>query len=344
MGHAEIENQTPFELAPLFIADENGRPLLTTVVKATFAIVGASIKVADEQLPVNLSGEHYGDPDTSSYKYEPETAFIKPATDVVLIGSAYPQRSNDRQVDVTLKVGENLKKTVRVFGDRTWVKRLGAVDMTNPEPLERVPLVYERAFGGWDSAEPDPLASKFEPRNPVGCGFKRNEWEEGLPVPNIEDPKNLLRIYGDTPPPAGFGFTSPSWVPRTQYAGTYDQKWEDERSPLLPTDFDVRFFNAATSGLISDDYLRGDESVFIENTSPNGSVNFELPGLSAPQIRVQLIDREDELLSTNLDTVIINTDEKLLFMLWRANVVLKNGPHDVQSMQITANIPSPISN
>ena len=35
---------------------------------------------------VSLAGQLWGEPGKSSYKYEPECAFIKPATDVVLIG------------------------------------------------------------------------------------------------------------------------------------------------------------------------------------------------------------------------------------------------------------------
>ena len=342
MSHPEVENNSPFEFEQLYLTNEDGYPIVVLIVKATYTI-GNSLTLAEEQRPVIWDGEYYGPPETSSQKYEPETAFIKPSTDVALIGSAYPKRAGDRQVDVTLRVGEELQKTARVFGDRKYVKRMGIVDMTNPEPIEQVPLIYERAFGGWDSAEPDPMNCKFEPKNPVGCGFKRNEWEEGLPVPNIEDPKNLLGTYGSSAPPVGFGFLLPHWLPRSKYVGTYDQKWEDERSPLLPTDFDIRFFNAASSGLISKEYLKGDETVSIENASPNGSINFNLPGISPPQIRIRLRGPKDETLSTNLDTVIINTDENVLQMLWRTNMVVNNGPHDVQLIEINANVPETLS-
>jgi len=49
----------------------------------------------DEQAPVNLSGEHWAAPETSSYKYEPEIAFIKPATDIVLIGHAHAKNRDN---------------------------------------------------------------------------------------------------------------------------------------------------------------------------------------------------------------------------------------------------------
>ena len=39
MGHPVIENQTPFAFEPVFLVDEDGRPLLVPVLKATFSIL-----------------------------------------------------------------------------------------------------------------------------------------------------------------------------------------------------------------------------------------------------------------------------------------------------------------
>ncbi len=113
---------------------------------------------------------------------------------------------------------------------------------------------------------------------------------------------------------------------------------------LRPDDFDLRFFNAASPGLVTQEYLKGNEPVLIENASPIGVISFNLPGVEPPKIRVQLRKRPDAHLQTNLDTVIINTDENLVMLLWRSNLVLRNGPHDVVAIQITAEgAPAPIS-
>ena len=89
MGHPVMENKTSFAFEPLFLMNEEGLPLLVPIVKATYNIQeGAWLTLAEKQVPVNIAGEYWGDPEKSSYKYEPETAFIKPATDVVLIGHA----------------------------------------------------------------------------------------------------------------------------------------------------------------------------------------------------------------------------------------------------------------
>ncbi|MCC6418735.1 MAG: DUF2169 domain-containing protein [Gemmataceae bacterium] len=336
MGHPAVNNATPFALESLFVADEEGRPLLVPVVKATYVIhPREGLALAEKPVPVNAAGQFWGDPDTSSYKYEPEVAFIKPATDVVLIGHAHAPKKGTTEVNVTLRVGP-LEKAVRVVGDRLWTKAFLGAAPTDPQAFERVPLTWERAFGGWDRSHPDPAKHTFEPRNPVGTGLrqKHGNLEHGIPLPNLEDPRHPLRAYGDTPPPAGFGFTGPSWQPRAAFAGTYDEAWMKDRMPLLPRDFDRRFFNAAAPGLIAPGHLKGDEAVAVENASPGGRLYFQLPGVPAPQCLVTLAGRPDEHLHTQLDTVIVNTDEKLLFLIWRTHLVVRNGPHDVRSIKV----------
>jgi hypothetical protein len=337
VGEAAVHNKTPFTFGPLFLADEDAQPLLVPVVKATYTIRGnGAVFLAEQQASLTAAGEYWRKPQ-SSYKYEPECAFTKPATDVVLIGHTHATAQSNTEAVVRLSVG-SLAKTVRVVGNRYWIKSLGSVYMSSPEPFEKIPLTYERAFGGWDRSHPDPDKHAFEPRNPVGTGFRSKDgrFEEGIRLPNLEDPKNPIQNHGDTPPPAGFGFTSPDWQPRASFAGTYDSAWMENRMPLLPADFDRRFFNAASPGLIAPGYLKGDEPVSIENASARRKISFDLPGVPPPTCRVQLIGRQDAIVETNLDTVIINTDEDLLLLIWRGHLHVRNGPHDIVSIQIQA--------
>ncbi len=338
MGHPGLENKTLFVCEPLFLTDEDGNPLLVVVIKATYAIIENSrLMLADEQIAVNMGGEHWGDPDTTSYKYEPETAFAKPATDVVLIGHAYAPEPMAVTANVLLKVGP-VMKLINVTGDRYWTKAFGIVSMTKPKPFEKIPLVYENAFGGWDRSHPDPEKHSFDPRNPVGTGFnyKHGKFVDGIKLPNLEDPKNPINNFRDRPQPAGFGFISPNWQPRASFAGTYDEAWMKQRMPLLPKDFNKSFFNAAHPDLIAPGFLNGNEPVLIVNASPNGRISFNLPGNPPPMCLIQLRDRKSEELRTNLDTVIINTDENLIFLIWRAGLLLRNGPQDIVSIQVSA--------
>ena len=336
MGHPTIENRTPFAFEPVFIADEDMRPVVVTLVKATFRFdLDGQVQLADEQIPVNFAGEFWSDAPVSSYKYEPEVALLKPATDVVLIGHARPSASGQTQIDVGIKVGP-VQKLARVFGERFWVRTKDAVVMSRPGALQPTPLIWENAFGGIDAARSAPERMLLEPRNPVGTGFGQPLARDGerLKLPNIEDPQHLIRDYGEVVPPCGFGFTSPNWYPRASFAGTYDETWNKTRKPLLPADFDRRFFNAAAPGLIAPGHLRGNEPVVILNATSAPRVDFRLPAYSPPLCRVAVRGEPDVTLSTVLDTVIVNADEQLLMLLWRAHTGLPRGPHDVAAIEV----------
>lgn len=338
MAQLAIENKSGLAFNFLPLVDKEGLSLLVCLVKATFEIErGGTLSAAERQLELNFAGEHWGDPEKSSYKYEPECALLKLGTDVALIGHAYPPVPGKTEVQVSLRAG-SVGKTIRVVGDRLWVKTLGLVTASDPLPFERIPLRYERAFGGWDRSDPNPERHAFEPRNPVGIGFrsKNGRFQEGVPLPNLEDPGRPLRSYGAVIPPVGFGFTAPHWEPRAKLGGTYDKRWIDERMPLLPLDFDYRFFNGASQGLIAADYFRGDESILVTNASPEHQLSFRLPGLPMPNIAVELKGFRHLNVETKLDTVIVNTDERLLLLLWRGSFQLSRGIEEVKAIRVPA--------
>lgn len=335
MGHAAIENRTLLAVAHLFLADEEGRPLLSVLAQATHRIVpGGEPLLAEQQEPPSLTGELWGkDSAVSSYKIEPAFAFIKRSTDVVLLGHAQERGRRATELGVLFRVGP-VSKAVRVVGDRVWVRSGGAVTATRPQPFDRIPLTYEHAFGGWDRSHADPARHTFEPRNPVGTGFRASggAFEEGIRLPNLEDPAHLLTQYGQVVPPTGFGFTSPHWQPRAALAGTYDEAWSKDRMPLLPVDFDRRFFNAAPPDLVCQGYLTGNEPVLIENASPMGRLSFRLPGMRPPACRAELAGQKDAHVEMRLDTVIVDTDKDRILMLYRGHAPLRDGPHDVRTI------------
>ncbi|HEX5751751.1 MAG TPA: DUF2169 domain-containing protein [Archangium sp.] len=337
MSHPKLDNCTPYTVEPLYLADEHGQPVVTLVAKATFTIQETGrLTLAEEQAPLLLEGLFTGENTSkSSYRFEPECAFFKPSTDVVLVGHGHPPQAGLKEFPVTFQVGP-LHKTVRVVGDRVWYKSLGSISMSSPLPVQRIPLCYERAFGGWDLSAPDARHHTFEPRNPVGLGFRGRSgaFEEGLRLPNLEDPNHPITAFRQAPPPAGFGFLAPHWQPRASYAGTYDDAWSRERMPLLPRDFDRRFLNAASPGLVAAGYLRGDESVCVINCSPGGRLEFRLPGVPPPSFKVALKGRRTAQGSLFLDTVIVDTDAAKVFLLWRAMLPLRTGPLDVASVEV----------
>jgi hypothetical protein len=336
MAHATVENETPHACEHLFLRDEEGRLLLVVLVQATFTILGPrGLALAETQAPPSLTGELHGaSAAVASYRIEPAFAFIKPSTDVVLVGHAQAGRMVT-ELQVGFRVGP-VGKSLRVVGDRAWAKSGNLHSPTRPLPFDRLPLTYERAFGGWDRSHPDPARHTFDPRNPVGVGFRapHGHFEEGSRLPNLEDPGDPVLHHGQSVVPAGVGFTSPNWQPRAALAGTYDDAWARARSPLLARDFDRRFFNGASPGLVAPGYLLGNEPVVVENASPHGKLSFRLPGLPPPRCRVELARREDARPVLSLDTVVVDTDEDRVLLLWRAHVPLRDGPHEVVSIAI----------
>jgi hypothetical protein len=309
----QLINKTPFSAQLALFPTQHGVDSLYIILKATFNI-SQQWTIADEQLQPQAADEYYSeDPDTSSIKYASDFHIGKPATDIVLIGKAVPPDGREaRQLDVSLTVG-SVNKFLRVFGDRVWEN-----GQPGPaQPFTSMPLIYEKAFGGVHVKNGAILAG--EARNPVGCGHsgKRKTKEmNGLPLPNLEDPRNLLQHTGDVVSPAGFGFISPNWQPRLSFAGTYDEHWQKYRAPFLPDDFDLRFFNMAHPDLIYPGYLTGGEPVSINGIGSDGPLQFNLPtvGLTAD---VHIKSRVEHPVF-NLETLLLEPDISKLSMTWRA--------------------------
>lgn len=276
----EIVNETPFAVATMLWEDIHGQPKLTVIVKVTFAIKTGGPTAADEQLPIFTTDEHYGEDPIASVRFESDMVPFKPLADVVLVGRAHaPGGRPATKLDVTMQVG-GLQKTIRVFGDRKWwfpskVTLIPAI--SHPEPFVTMDLTYERAFGGIDEA-----SARYCKGNLKGKGFigkKSKKSVNGTPLPNIEDPNNLIRSWKSHPKPVGFGFFGRGGMPRLRYAGTYDERYEKERAPALPLDFSYAIFNGAHPDLQVKGYLRGDEVVELKNLSREPTMHFHLPGI-----------------------------------------------------------------
>lgn len=328
----ELINLSPFSVQPLLVMDRYGKEILLVVVKATYMLHGSEARLADNQENICMADTYYGDAAVSSVRYAGEMSLYKPATDVILLGSAYPRHRGQRVVDVVLQAGK-LHKTVRVFGDRYWEGKFGAERIGDPQPFDRMPLVFERAFGGIDDS--DAASPESDPRNPVGIGFRANRSRRpvvGTPLPNLENPVQPIRTPMDRPALAGTGFIAPYWEPRRKRAGTYDAKWQAEMAPFLPGDYDPLFQQTAPVDQVYPGYMGGGEPVTVENASPNGRISFGLP---APKFEVAVRMGEDRYtLPMRLDTVVIDGDAGGLRLVWRGSQSVHNRVYDVEWIRV----------
>jgi hypothetical protein len=257
--------------------------------------------------------KHRGDATKTALLYESDLDYTKVTTDVVLNGSAYaPPGRLATQIDVAMKVG-SIEKVLRVFGDRVW--EAGGpfgVALSRPQPFQVMPITYERAFGGTQE-------DGWEPRNPVGVGFATDPSHlVGRPGPNVEDPRALLMSWKERPRPSGFGPVARHWSPRVRFAGTYDERWKKERLPLLPQDFDERFFQYAPLDQQTPEFLKGNEQVELRNLTPSGQLSFTLPG-QFPVFRTRLAGRIVDHRS-KLYSVILEPDVPRVSLLWSTSL------------------------
>jgi hypothetical protein len=232
-----------------------------------------------------------------------------------VLGHAYaPVGRRCGHVDVSL-VSTSFRKTLRVHGDREW--RRGVLGWTPgpAEPFERIPVVYERAWGG---SAPGAEAGWLDgdPHNPVGAG---HVGRAGRPIgdraPNVEYADDAARAGSDGAP-AGFGPIAPHWESRRKWAGTYGEAWERRRKPLLPDDLDDRFFQCAPCDQRPSAHWVGGEELLITNMTPGGRLRVRLPRVMFG-FETSFAGEHPVFHRQVLHSVIVEPDAVRLFMVWQ---------------------------
>jgi hypothetical protein len=329
----QLHNQTRFAAGMFLFPDEAGIDAIYTVVKATFDIVSGIPEISEEQRPVQLSDEYYGEPGASSLERATEAHLSKPGTDVVVVGDAIaPDGRAVKELMVSLEVGER-RQAIRVVGDRSWKGTALKSWPGDPAPFVCMPLVYERAFGGMQILENSDGTTTVnaEPFNPVGRGFRgARSFEEirSEPVPNLEDPDLPVTSMKSRRRPVGFGFVAPSWAPRYPYAGTYDAAWRRSRAPYLPRDFDARFFNTAPADWVFEEGLTGKTPIVVENMSETGVLAIEMPTVD---LAIEVVVAGAVVTpKPALETVLIEPNDAKLFMTFRAKA-----PCDKKALEVS---------
>ncbi len=317
------QNTTGMQADLCVAADKDARDYCVVVVKGTFKTNSrGEMSLAEEQRPLVTADEHYGDPATSSIRYECDFALTKPLTDVVVVGKAIsPSGQPVTQLGVSLEV-QGRKKNLLILGERRWVRSLGSLFASKPIPFIEIPLTFERAFGGQDESR-GPGQVSVEPRNLVGVGFhphRRAALIDGTPMPNLEHPGQTISSPKDRPDPIGLGHVGRVWAQRIAYAGTYDARWRDERAPFLPADFDPRYFQSAPEDQ-QFPHFQGGERIRCVHMAAEPVVQYIIPSLRVP-VRFSFVDHTVEHLGV-LDTVILEPHRALAMLVWRTRVPLR---------------------
>ena len=331
-----------------------GIPLDVLVVRGTFHLGsdGIPMHLAAIQTPLQLGDNFDGpiadDPMGAVLKDDGDIVVGKMRTDVILSGHVYsPDAKPLKDWIAAVRIGA-LRKGLRVSGPRTFKRTLFGWKISRATPVTSVALDYRLAFGGRVQLPAPGRGNDLHfAANPAGIGWlptsadmKDLSWSEKrkvrawvksqqtLPAPQFEDHAKPIRKPSDRPQPQGFGAIARWWQPRVKYQGTLDAKWEAERYPDPPDDYDVRYNQSAHPELISAKLLQGDEEVILAQCLPEGKVVTALPGI-AVQAMTRFANGVRLIMPLALDTVRINLDERTCVVIWRTMFDRSNPPVEI---------------
>ena len=312
----EIITKSAFQVLPFSGRINFPGNSLTILIKATFDISHKAIaKLAEDQLPATAD-EYYPDDEsqTGTLYYSSDFAYFKPAADMLVSAKCHvPNGHPVSACPVSIQIGD-YKKILSVHGSRYWKNIYLSPKTTDPELFTEMDMRYERSFGGADYA-----------LNPIGRGAVKEDItvaDNVLPVPNIQDPKNLANSPFVKTLPAGFSPIPSTWSQRHEKLGTYDKKYLKNRWPWFPEDFSWSHFNAAPRDQQIKDYLHGDEKLRFENLHRKFSVfETQLPGIRPrcftrkqnPETGKRYFDE----VNLKLDTLWVDLEKEKLVLTWR---------------------------
>ncbi len=208
-----VLNDTTIQVATMSCQLKLGQTALVVIAKGTFDLVsGGPAQLSDQADPPTGDEESV---QFGSLTYPSDFAAFKAKADVVLTGHAYPPTGHSAghaKFSFGFE-GNCFTRAIAVFGERHWQKALLSLAPVDPQPFDKMPLIYERAFGGAEFTA-----------NPVGVGFKSRASKDGKArLPNLEDPQDLISSPNQTPKPMCFGPSSPRWRPGAEVL--FDRHW-----------------------------------------------------------------------------------------------------------------------
>jgi hypothetical protein len=305
-------NTTRFAAQPVPLIDSLGRDVIVAIVKATFEVDSSNrVRLADDPIPVRMA-DVPRDPDDpkSSLRFASDLCVEKVGTDVLAVGDAVAPKATTG-LDVAIMVRKTTAP-LRVHGPRVFTKAALGAAIGPALAFERVPLVYENAYGG---ASED--LSIVELRNPSGVGVaKRAAHLVDTRAPQIEHPARPHKSSSDSHEPMGFGPIMSHWSPRREYAGTFDEIWQKTRMPLVPKDYDKRYENVAHPSLQLAEHLAPGDSVRVVGMSVT-PLTFALPRLPVV-VRARYDESGRVEIRPPIDTLLLHPEARRFELVARA--------------------------
>ncbi|MCC7535812.1 MAG: DUF2169 domain-containing protein [Deltaproteobacteria bacterium] len=297
-------------------------PVITVLAKVTWSLVHGDVcRRAREQPAITGDAHHDDDPD-ASLRAAVELVPFKPRAEVLVAGTCHPPGGAATVSAVAVRVG-TWRKALAVFGDREWTLLSGP---GKPEVFERMPLRWERSFGGPSFAS-----------NPFGRGLEPVETDRGPRrlLPNLELPDRLITSKSDRPAPAGFFPLLVNHPDRSGRARAVDRGQALARWPAHPAELDYHRYCAAPLDQRLDGYFRGDEEIVLTNLRPDRpELVTRLPAVR-PRVLLERTGGTNDL-RVELDTIWVDADAGTVSCLWRGVAVVRDvRATDVERVLVT---------
>ncbi|MPM15925.1 hypothetical protein SDC9_62299 [bioreactor metagenome] len=312
-----------------FVAlDTSGREHLVVIAKASWRIPHPGQRPRPlYPTPFCDSDEYFGAPGESAIRYGDDHVRYKSRCDVIFDACAYaPERTPVKELTVGIRVG-SIQKVIRVIGKRIWRNGVSGFGISDPEPFERMPLHFGHAFGGVRYFERnDELHAEAQLSNPAGIGWAGPATigtADGTPAANLESINERITFPDDRCVPIALSAVGRHWLPRAQYAGTFDDRWRKEQAPFLPEDFDERFYQCAPADQ-QIPYPKGGETVQLVHLTPEfKNLKFQLPRMDHMKIHVLRSDLSIETHQAVADTLFFEVDLGRFSVVWRASTPIR---------------------
>jgi len=288
-----------------------GQLRVTVIAKATLTLVHqAMMKLAPPDAIVTAD-VHHGDNPVRSVRVANDLAPYLPGTDVIVAGHAHAPPGTSAQW-VTAGVALYDKY------DRTFEKYLDVRGNMGPggiTPFAKMPLLYERAFGGpgWED-------------NPFGVG-----------VGGAKAQPNIFYI-GDQGRSAGFGPLSPHWPARRKLISNETRKAIARPIAEIPEGFDWTYFHATPPDQRCA-FLQGSEWVVLQGLRPNERrVRSRLPAVRGRAVVFWAGEEPaGEPLELIADTLQIDADRGVCSLTWRKSFAVAEASQ-LPDLRITAGV------
>ncbi len=319
----ELNNKTnqAVELYPSY--DEQGNYQYTILLKRTYSIDEYGMLTEPEGLScINQVDEYYGDPLTSSLKSSGDLVPYKTGSEFYIYGGQVdnPRKAKAVRVKVEIKSkGTNFAKTLMVTGNRVCAKSTFGYSTTKPKSFESCQLSYENAYGGMGEYTEEQCT-----KNPAGKGFishAKGKKSKQVEFPNIELANDLIKNPVGDYSPAGFGPIPPHWSPRAERNDDLEEKKNNISESSEEEDGAISVFNCAPKDQIFKHPFVGNEIVYLDGISMNGSSR--TLKIVNPENSIEawhLVGSEDKSIDLVCDTLIVDADNNELQQLWRATI------------------------